>query len=170
MTGQQQLQSWLLHDGNRLGEAKAWLVGTLAELAHVPAAARQACFLPSSGTSSSRSSSRDRDWDRHRGASSSDAAEQQLLQLVVEQQPAAVSALLLRDPGWVRDYLSASPAVARAWFGGFDAAGVSRFRFGAKGLANYALRERASVWQLLVWGGKHAQAPAAVAAKPHYFA
>ncbi|GFH07052.1 uncharacterized protein HaLaN_01797, partial [Haematococcus lacustris] len=47
--------------------------------------------------------------------------------------------------------------------------GMSSFKYGAKALAHYALMHRDVVWQLLVWEGKHAQAPVSVATKTHYF-
>ncbi|WIA18938.1 hypothetical protein OEZ85_003607 [Tetradesmus obliquus] len=63
-----------------------------------------------------------------------------------------------------------SPATTAAWFGQFSLAGIQHFKHGARALANYALTNRSEVWQLLVWAGKHDQAPVAVAARPHYFA
>lgn len=53
--------------------------------------------------------------------------------------------------------------------GGFGPTTIQHFKYGAKALANYALAERAEAWRHLVWSGKHAQSPVAVAAKPHYF-
>lgn len=74
-------------------------------------------------------------------------AELQLMQLLAESQPQEVSRLLLRDPTWLCRYLTTSPAKVSAWFGHFDpSGGISRFKFGAKALANFALKERASVW------------------------
>lgn len=55
------------------------------------------------------------------------------------------------------------------WFGKFAGAGQSEHQQGARALANYAFKNRDVCWHLLAWEGKHAQAPATVAAKPHYF-
>ena len=55
------------------------------------------------------------------------------------------------------------------WFDKFAGAGQSEHQQGARALANYAFRNRDVCWHLLAWEGKHAQAPATVAAKPHYF-
>jgi hypothetical protein len=55
------------------------------------------------------------------------------------------------------------------WFAHFSMSGLTAFRYGAAALAQHALANRADVWHLLVWGGKHSQAPVAVAARPQYF-
>ena len=56
---------------------------------------------------------------------------------------------------------------AKAWFGGFRRDG--RHERGARALCRFALARRDAAWRWVVWGGKHAQAPAVVAQKPHYF-
>eukprot|EP00798_Chlamydomonas_sp_ICE-L_P003738 gene3738-13795_t len=47
--------------------------------------------------------------------------------------------------------------------------GMPGFKFGAYALAHYALAKREEMWDLLVWEGKHPQAPVSVAMKTHYF-
>ncbi|KAK9844044.1 hypothetical protein WJX81_002911 [Elliptochloris bilobata] len=67
-------------------------------------------------------------------------------------------------------FFAGPPRRSKLWFGhfGHGSSGGS-FRLGAGALARYAMLHRGEVWDLLVWRGKHAQAPVAVAAKPHYF-
>ncbi|PNH10113.1 hypothetical protein TSOC_003196, partial [Tetrabaena socialis] len=55
------------------------------------------------------------------------------------------------------------------WFSHFSMEGMRGFRFGAYALAHYALAHREDMWDLLVWEGKHPQAPVSVAGKTHYF-
>lgn len=152
-----------MQDLSHRGEAKAWLVHSLAQLQHVSRAARWACFLPcNDNSSSSRSNSSS-------PVASCREAELHLLQLLAELAPADVSTLLLRDPDWVCSFLTASTDRVKAWFGGFGPTSIQHFKYGARALANYALAERADAWRHLVWSGKHSQSPVAVAAKPHYF-
>jgi hypothetical protein len=47
--------------------------------------------------------------------------------------------------------------------------GMRGFKFGAAALAQFALSQRAKMWHLLAWHGRHSQAPVAVAQRPHYF-
>lgn len=174
-------------DPNNRGEAKSWLIYTVAHLQHdtIPSTARLACFDPCSSPSSSsnrRGNTSDEYYatDRHRGSSreqqqqspvsSCKPAVLQLLQLLCDAQPQAVAQLLSKDADFLCSYLTSSPAVTSSWFGHFSLAGIQHFKFGARALANYALTHRTEVWQYLVWAGKHDQAPVAVAGKPHYFA
>lgn len=94
----------------------------------------------------------------------------QLLQLLTDAQPPAVSQLLSQDSNFLSGYLTSTPATISSWFGHFSLSGIQHFKYGARALANYALTHRSDVWEYLVWRGKHDQAPVAVAAKPHYFA
>lgn len=169
-----------LQDRVNRGEAKTWLINTLAQLQHISPSARRACFHPCNTALNSSDSSR-----RSPSASRSSSAQQQrphaspvascrdaelhLLQLLAELAPADVSTLLLRDPDWLCSFLTASRDQIKAWFGGFGPTSIQHFKYGARALANYALAERAEVWRHLVWSGKHSQSPVAVAAKPHYF-
>lgn len=68
-----------------------------------------------------------------------------------------------------RNYFSDNRKNILLWFGKFAGAGQTEHQQGARALANYAFRNRDLCWHLLVWEGKHAQAPSTVAAKPHYF-
>lgn len=160
-------------DRTHRGEAKAWLVNTLAQLQHISPAARWACFHPcNTYPSTSDRHSHGRSSQQHAQPSPVSAcrdAELHLLQLLTELAPADVSTLLLRDPDWLCDFLTASRDRIRAWFGGFGPTSIQHFKYGARALANYALSERAAAWQHLAWSGKHSQSPVAVAAKPHYF-
>ncbi len=148
-------------DPNAMLEAKGWLAATLAAAPDPPAAARAACLLPRPSRQPSPAAT---------ATGLNAAAQRQLLQLLMERQPADVwRHLRTRQPQLLPDFFTASDARIRGWFAHFDMAGISAFQYGAKALANYALAERDHAWQHLVWTGKHAQAPVAVAAKPHYF-
>lgn len=89
---------------------------------------------------------------------------------MAEAVPADVSALLLRDPDFLRSFLTSSRDTIKAWFQHFGPTSIQHFKWGARALANYALAERQTAWQHLVWVGKHSQSPVAVAVKHHYFA
>lgn len=94
---------------------------------------------------------------------------QQLLALWCEQQPSVVAQLASSSPQLLRSFFAASDDAIRLWFQHFNMAGIQQFKYGALALANFALTNRDAAWHLLVWGGKHPQAPVAVANKPHYF-
>lgn len=93
----------------------------------------------------------------------------QLLHLVCEVEPVKVGHLLAWHPQIVRHFFKDHPQHTSSWFQSSYVGSISEFRYGAKALAQYALLHRAKMWDLLVWKGKHPQAPVAVAAKPYYF-
>ncbi|KAL6762766.1 hypothetical protein V8C86DRAFT_2510710 [Haematococcus lacustris] len=95
--------------------------------------------------------------------------QQHLLLMMCEQQPREVVQLLAQQPSIIQDFFSESDRRIMLWFSHFSMDGMSSFKYGAKALAHYALMHRDVVWQLLVWEGKHAQAPVSVATKTHYF-
>jgi hypothetical protein len=93
-----------------------------------------------------------------------------LRMLCEDAAPAVGTALLERHLSAVEDFFRADvEGRAPLWFGHFSMEGTRGFKHGAKALATYAMAHRDSAWSLLRWGGRHAQAPAAVAARPHYF-
>ncbi|KAL3153954.1 hypothetical protein ABBQ32_013514 [Trebouxia sp. C0010 RCD-2024] len=135
---------------------RLWLVGAASRLAYVDTSRvwrRVACLLPAGGFCSKLSKT----------------CSLQLLQLVCEADPAKVGRLLCSNPKIVRDFFQDHPQHISTWFQSSYVRSISEFKNGAKALAQYALLHRAEMWELLVWQGKHAQAPVAVAAKPHYF-
>lgn len=91
------------------------------------------------------------------------------VQLLLEGAPAQAGRLLASEPGLLRDFFEGHPGRCKRWFGHFSMDGLSGFKHGARALALYSLAHRNEVWDLLVWRGKHTQAPVAVAQKPHYF-
>ncbi|KAJ9520968.1 hypothetical protein QJQ45_022712 [Haematococcus lacustris] len=95
--------------------------------------------------------------------------QQHLLLMMCEQQPREVAQLLAQQPSVIQDFFTESDRRIMLWFSHFSMDGMSSFKYGAKALAHYALMHRDVVWQLLVWEGKHAQAPVSVATKTHYF-
>ncbi|KAL0036260.1 hypothetical protein WJX79_010495 [Trebouxia sp. C0005] len=92
-----------------------------------------------------------------------------LLQLVCDVEPSKVGRLLAHHPKIIRNFFRDHPQHITTWFQSSYVGSISEFRNGAKALAQYALLHRAEMWDLLVWQGKHPQAPVAVAAKPYYF-
>ncbi|DBB06395.1 TPA: hypothetical protein ACH3X1_011957 [Trebouxia sp. C0004] len=92
-----------------------------------------------------------------------------LLQLVCDVEPTKVGRLLAHHPRIIRHFFRDHPQHISVWFQSSYVGSISEFRNGAKALAQYALLHRAEMWDLLVWQGKHPQAPVAVAAKPYYF-
>ncbi|GFH26613.1 uncharacterized protein HaLaN_24789, partial [Haematococcus lacustris] len=95
--------------------------------------------------------------------------QQHLLLMMCEQQPREVAQLLAQQPSVIQDFFAESDRRIMLWFSHFSMDGMPSFKYGAKALAHYALMHRDVVWQLLVWEGKHAQAPVSVATKTHYF-
>jgi hypothetical protein len=91
------------------------------------------------------------------------------VQLLCEERPGDAGAVLADFPHILEQFFASHPSAAQLWFGQFSMSGIEGFRFAARGLAKYALNHRNEMWELLVWEGKHPQAPVAVAAKPHYF-
>lgn len=95
-----------------------------------------------------------------------------LMRLMCEQQGGRVARYLaLHHPNVYQSFfLGGSTHRILSWFSGMPISGLQDFSPGAKALCRFALREREKgVWSKLVWTGKHAQAPAVVAAKTHYF-
>jgi hypothetical protein len=134
----------LQQDANNKGQAKSWLISTIANLQLVPKQLTLACFyscykppgMADGSRSRASSGSHDHPVAAHR------PAELQLLQLLIEQQPAAVSSLLTSDPEFLCNYFTASKSNISSWFGHFSMAGIQHFQFGAKALANWALTYR----------------------------
>ena len=95
-----------------------------------------------------------------------------LLALLFDARPALAGALLAdSSPALVRAFFDRKRGCVPAWFGDFGGGGggLRDFRHGAAALAQYSLGHRGEVWDLLAWGGRHPQAPVAVAQRPHYF-
>eukprot|EP00887_Chlorella_sp_A99_P002843 scaffold6.g2843.t1 len=138
-------------------EAEQWLVSALAALVVTDRGTRRrrfAQFLP--GGSAAR---------RAEHAPLARA----LLGVLLEAAPARVGTLLAREPALLCSFFRGQPSCVAAWFGAFSMGGLREFKHGAYALARYALARRAEMWDLLVWDGRHAQAPVAVAQRTHYF-
>lgn len=150
---------WVQADPNARLEARTWLVTTVSNIYNVAADVRTDCFLPQRHSSAGLLSA----------TNVSPLAWMQLLLLLCELHAADMGQLLAGFPQLVRDFFSCSDSNITSWFAHFSMSGISDFKYGAKALANYALSNRSSVWQYLVWTGKHTQAPVAVASKTHYF-
>lgn len=87
-------------------------------------------------------------------------------------RPEIAGALLAEQPRALREFFleqNKLPSRASAWFSHFSMEGIEKFKHGSAALARFALAHRSKMWHLLRWKGKHAQAPVAVASKPHYF-
>ncbi|KAL3678022.1 hypothetical protein R1sor_020978 [Riccia sorocarpa] len=80
-----------------------------------------------------------------------------------------VGRLLAKDDKLLRRFFSGDANRILGWFGNFAGAGETDHRLGARALARYAFLHREDYWHELEWKGKHSQAPATVASKPHYF-
>uniref|UniRef100_A0A1D1ZZL4 Uncharacterized protein n=2 Tax=Auxenochlorella protothecoides TaxID=3075 RepID=A0A1D1ZZL4_AUXPR len=89
-------------------------------------------------------------------------------QAIVETEPATLGPVLSRHPAFLSRCLRRRPSLL-TWFAAFHPDGLQRSGMGAQALARYALAQRGSAWAHLVWAGKHAQAPVAVAQRPHYW-
>ncbi|GMH37355.1 hypothetical protein BSKO_05228 [Bryopsis sp. KO-2023] len=97
------------------------------------------------------------------------AIKSDLLKMCLERAPRMVGEFLSRHPKIVRGFFREDPSRIPQWFSHFSSEGLSKFRWGAKALATFSLAKRDRVWEFLVWGGRHSQAPVAVATKLHYF-
>ena len=178
----------LQSDPNTLLEAKGWLVQTIGSLQLTDPSLRCSIFMPAAFNvphqRQQQPSAHHPSSTYHAAGTSSNAlprnkavpggvldatTRQQLLHLWCEQQPAAVAALLIQDPTFLCSYFKRSSETMKLWFGHFHTSGIQNFKFGATALANYALTNRDTAWQLLVWKGRHSQSPVAVANKPYYF-
>ncbi|KAJ9520790.1 hypothetical protein QJQ45_013967 [Haematococcus lacustris] len=134
-------------------EAKAWLLHSLSALPCVSAATQEDVLFSYRGPPKGHDTQ----------------LQQHLLLMMCEQQPREVAQLLAQQPSVIQDFFAESDRRIMLWFSHFSMDGMPSFKYGAKALAHYALMHRDVVWQLLVWEGKHAQAPVSVATKTHYF-
>ncbi|EFN58578.1 hypothetical protein CHLNCDRAFT_50380 [Chlorella variabilis] len=153
----QALHAALLGSRSNSKEARQWLINSIAGLGIQHAATKRrrfTQFLPG-------------------GAACRGAEHQALglaaLQLLFEAAPAEVGALVAQDASLLRRFFKSDPKRGPLWFGHFSMEGMRRFKYGAAALAKYALTNRAEVWHLLAWQGRHPQAPVAVAQRTHYF-
>ncbi|PRW56173.1 hypothetical protein C2E21_5142 [Chlorella sorokiniana] len=151
------LHNLLLESRSNRKEARQWLINSIAGLDLTDAATKRrrfAQFLPGGAAC--------------RGAEHRQVAEA-MLQLLFDAAPAEVGALVAQDASLLRHFFKSDPKRVQLWFGHFSMEGMRRFKHGAAALAQYALANRAEIWQLLAWQGRHPQAPVAVAQRPHYF-
>jgi hypothetical protein len=93
----------------------------------------------------------------------------QLLRMVCENRPQWVAKLVAKDSKLLQRFFSGDSRRILLWFQNFAGAGQNDHQRGARALARYAFLHREECWHELEWKGSHAQAPATVAAKPHYF-
>uniref|UniRef100_A0A7S0UQZ6 Uncharacterized protein n=1 Tax=Polytomella parva TaxID=51329 RepID=A0A7S0UQZ6_9CHLO len=94
---------------------------------------------------------------------------EQLLYFFLEEFPKEVVSFLLDLPEVFERFFLERPRCIHLFFSHFSVDGFRAFRLGARALARFCLRRREDTWSLLVWGGRHPQAPVTVASKPHYF-
>ncbi|XP_024517110.1 uncharacterized protein LOC112341374 [Selaginella moellendorffii] len=134
------------------GEGRMWLCAALGSL-DLPPAAQRAAFL---------------------GLVSKDGEEgrsirQRVIRMLCENRPAWAARVLARDDRLLRRFFEGDSQRILQWFGKFSSGGNSDHQWGARALARFTFVHRESCWHELDWNGKHGQAPATVASKPHYF-
>ncbi|KAL2641371.1 hypothetical protein R1flu_008958 [Riccia fluitans] len=93
----------------------------------------------------------------------------QFVRLLCDGYPRQVGRLLAKDNKLIRRFFAGNAKRISGWFQNFAGAGETDHRLGARALARYAFLHREDYWHELEWNGKHSQAPATVASKPHYF-
>ncbi|CAL8466837.1 g6373 [Coccomyxa elongata] len=91
--------------------------------------------------------------------------------MLIENEADQVAELLFdcKPEAYASLFLMAKLQDILLWFDHFTDNGLGQFQFGSKALAQYALRKREEVWDLLVWSSTHAHAPVTVATQPHLF-
>ena len=92
-----------------------------------------------------------------------------LRQACLDDPTAVVARVVAADAPLLTLFFAASDSRIRAWFDHFSMQGPSAFQRGAKALASFSLAHRNDMWHLLVWAGRHGQAPIAVTKRMHYF-
>ena len=135
-------------------EAKALLVSTISRMDSLSVGIKLDAFIPMMTEAEA-------------------GAMEALMRLVCEKDAQRAAQYLARyQPAVFRSFFltgSGSRQRILSWFSGIAMSGLKDFSQGSKALCRFALKERERVWDKLVWAGKHAQAPAVVAAKTHYF-
>ncbi|XP_042517419.1 uncharacterized protein LOC122091499 [Macadamia integrifolia] len=93
----------------------------------------------------------------------------QLLQMIFEKRPQKAAQILTKKSYMVEKFFKGNPRRILLWFDNFSHSGKFGHRRGSRALSQFAFVNRDICWEELEWKGKHGQAPAMVATKPHYF-
>lgn len=151
-----------LLQGVLAGEAGVWLRRALASLP-LRRGAHCAAFENLLGNAAASCRSLDAE-----GVTEEPVA-RQVVRLVCEEHARGVAQLLGRDGSLLRRFFHGNHTRIMGWFASFAGGEHSEHQLGARALARFAFVHRETCWDQLEWQGSHSQAPATVAAKPHYF-
>lgn len=148
-----------LMQGNkpRLHEARQWLVNGLADVPLGSTASQHLVSLLFPKQLQDFLASRPRGEEDDK----TDVIVEAALSVVVEQEPAWMGDQLTRFTSWNDRIATYIHCHAHLWF--------DSDQHGSNALMQFAFQNRAEVWDLLVWRGRHSQAPSQVAQRPDYW-
>ncbi|BFI28195.1 hypothetical protein MPTK2_2g17200 [Marchantia polymorpha subsp. ruderalis] len=150
-------------------EARVWLCSAVAELV-VPHRVQASVFMSFLREAALTHSFQAKRVDSSRQSDhNAELLLKQIVRMLCDSYPKQVGRLLATDDKLLRQFFSGHPKRILGWFQNFAGPGETDHRLGARALSRYAFLHREDYWHELEWKGKHSQAPATVASKPHYF-